>query len=134
MNASPLRRPVPWAAALPLACAVHCVLMPLVALFVPFLAPAAALEAGLMLVSSLLALGVTFTGVRAHGRGAVWAPVLLGTAVWAASLAGLAAPVPEPVAVTCGSVILATGLVWNARLRHEAACRSCGCPAHGHGG
>lgn len=132
MSDSSLRRPALWSAALPLACAVHCVLMPVVALFVPFLAPAQELEAVFMLASGGLALAVTRGGVRAHGRRAVWAPVLLGLAVWAASVAHLAGPLPEPVAVVAGSVVLAAGMVWNARLRHEAACRSCGCPAHRH--
>jgi hypothetical protein len=132
MPDSSLRRPALWSAALPLACAVHCVLMPLATLFVPFLAPAHELEAVFMLVSAALALALTRGGVRAHGHGAVWAPVLLGIAVWGASIAHLGGPLPEPVTTVLGSVLLAGGMVWNARLRHEAECRSCGCPAHHH--
>lgn len=134
MNDSSLRRPALWTAALPLACAVHCLLMPLVALFVPLLAPAHGLEAVLMGASALLAAAVTRGGVRAHGRRAVWVPVLLGTAVWGASVAHAAGPLPEQATHVLGSVLLAGGMVWNARLRHEASCRSCGCPAHSHDG
>ena len=132
MNDSSLRRTAPWAAALPLACAAHCVLMPLVALFVPFLAPAHELEVVFMGVSAALALALVRGGVRAHGRGAVWVPVLLGTAVWGAGLAHLGGRIPEQATGVLGSVLLAGGMVWNARLRHEASCRSCGCPVHHH--
>jgi hypothetical protein len=130
VNASPLRRPSLWTAALPLACAVHCVAMPLVALFVPVLGHATGVEAAILLVSAVLAAGTTLYGVRAHGRRAVWLPVTAGLALWAASLAGWTQPVPEPVTTVLGSLLVAGALVVNARLRHEASCRSCGCPAH----
>jgi len=132
MTDSSLRRPALWTAALPLACAAHCLLAPLAALFVPFLAPATEIEAGLMLVSAALAIGVTFSGVRVHGRRTVWIPVVLGIGVWGASLAGWTAPAPEPATTLLGSLLVAGGMVRNARLRHAAACRSCGCPAHPH--
>ncbi|HEX8274912.1 MAG TPA: MerC domain-containing protein [Longimicrobiaceae bacterium] len=132
MSDSSLRRPALWSAALPLACAVHCVLMPLAALFVPFLAPAHDLEVVIMLASAVLAAALTRGGVRAHGRRAVWIPLALGVAVWGACVAHVAAPLPEPVTAVLGSLLVAGGMVWNARLRHEAACRSCGCPAHHH--
>jgi hypothetical protein len=132
MPDSTLRRPALWTAALPLACAVHCVLMPLATMFVPFLAPAHELEAVFMLASAALALALVRGGVRAHGRRAVWLPVLLGIAVWGAGIAHLGGPLPEPVTTVVGSVLLAGGMFRNARLRHEAECRSCGCPAHPH--
>ncbi|HEV2149386.1 MAG TPA: MerC domain-containing protein [Longimicrobiaceae bacterium] len=130
MNASPLRRPALWTAALPVACAVHCVAMPLAALFVPVVGHATGVEAGIMLASAALAVATTVYGVRAHGRRAVWLPVLVGFAVWAASLAGWTEPLPEPATTVLGSLLVAGGLMRNARLRHAASCRSCGCPAH----
>ena len=133
MISTSLRRPGAWAAALPLVCAAHCIAMPLVALFVPVLAVGSGVETGLMVASAALALWAARGGVRLHGRYAVWIPVLLGLGVWAASLAGWTRPLPEPVTTTLGSLLLAGGMVWNARLRHEAACRRCGCPAHHHG-
>lgn len=132
MNDSSLRRPALWTAALPLACAVHCLLMPLVALFVPVLAPAHEVEVVFMAASALLAAVLARGGVRAHGRRAVWVPVLLGSAVWGAGIAHLGGWVPEQAAGVLGGVLVAGGMAWNARLRHEASCRSCGCPAHHH--
>jgi len=132
MNDSSLRRPALWTVALPLACAVHCLAMPLVALFVPLLAPAHELEVVLMGASVLLAAVLARGGVRSHGRRAAWVPVVLGTAVWSAGVAHLGGWLPEQAASVLGSVLLAGGMAWNARLRHEASCRSCGCPAHGH--
>ncbi|MET0397550.1 MAG: MerC domain-containing protein [Longimicrobiaceae bacterium] len=134
MNDSSLRRPALWTAALPLACAVHCLLMPLVALFVPLLAPAHSLEVVFMGASVLLAAVLTRGGVRAHGRRAAWVPVVLGTAVWAAGIAHVGGRIPEQATSVLGSVLLAGGMAWNARLRHEVSCRSCGCPAHSHDG
>lgn len=130
MNVFSPRRPALWTAALPVACAAHCVVMPLLALFLPVLAPAHGVEVVLMLASAALATGATLAGVRAHGSRAVWLPVLAGLAVWGAGLAGWAAPVPEPAVTTAGALLLAGGMVRNARLRHAATCHSCGCPAH----
>ncbi|HEX2191266.1 MAG TPA: MerC domain-containing protein [Longimicrobiaceae bacterium] len=130
MNAPPLRRPALWSAALPLACAAHCVAMPLAALFVPVLGHSTGVETGILLVTAVLAAAALRSGVRAHGRRAVWLPVAVGFAIWSASLAGWTQPLPEPATTVLGSLLVAAGMVRSARLRHEAACRSCGCPAH----
>ena len=104
--------------------------MPLAAIFVPTLGHAAGVEAGMLAASAALGVATTVSGVRAHGRRSVWLPVLLGLAVWAASLAGWTRPLPEVAPTVLGSLLVAGGLVVSARLRHVAACRSCGCPAH----
>ena len=64
-------------------------------------------------------------GARA-GRRAAWVPVVLGTMVWGAGITHVGGWLPEQVAGVLGSVLLAGGMAWNARLRHEASCRAAG--------
>lgn len=99
-------------------------------LFAPALVPGEWLESSLMLASGILAIAVGMTGVRLHGRLAVWIPLVAGIVVWIASLAGWAEPLPETATTIAGSLLLAAGMVWNARLRHQTVCGKCGCPAH----
>jgi hypothetical protein len=124
-----LRRPFPWAAAAPLLCAAHCLAAQLLALNLPALAADEELERVLFAVSAAFALAATVRGVRRHGRGRIWIPVAGGIALWAASLAGWLAPLPEAATSMAGSLAVAGGLLWNGRLRHLAVCPGCGCPA-----
>ena len=127
-----LRQPAFWAAAAPLLCAVHCAAAPLAVLALPAFAASESVERGFMGVSALLAAAFLASGIRQHGRWIVAAPVAAGAALWlAAELPG--SPLPHSLTNAFGGLLLASGMLWNATLRHRAACRGCGCPAHAHG-
>ena len=122
-----------WAAAAPLVCAVHCLAAPLVAVALPAASPHGPVEVAFKGATALAAAAFLWHGLSVHGRRRVIVPVALGLAAWAATaLAGLAGT-PEAAASAAGGLLMAAGLFWNARLRHEAACHRCGCPAHDHG-
>jgi MerC mercury resistance protein len=121
---------VDWAAAVPMLCAVHCVATPVLVMAAPALALGHGAEAVVQAVSAALAALMAWSGIRAHGRRAVLAPMAAGLLLWAApALAGWTGAA-ETLAHAAGGVLLAGGMVWSARLRHRAACRHCGCPAH----
>lgn len=121
---------VDWAAALPMLCAVHCVATPLLVMAAPALALGHGTETVVQAVSAVLAAVMAWSGIRAHGRLAVLAPMLAGLLLWAApALAGWTGAA-ETLAHAAGGVLLAGGMMWSARLRHRAACHYCGCPAH----
>lgn len=120
-----------WAAAVPLLCAVHCIASPLLLVAAPALAPGHAAEAMVQAVSAVLAAVMAWSGIRVHGRRAVLGPMAAGLVLWCApALAGWTGAA-ETAAHAMGGVLLAAGMIWSARLRHEAACHHCGCPAHG---
>lgn len=121
-----------WAPAAPLLCAVHCLATPLVVSLLP--AAGAGERAEPWLLAAVLAVAALAlrTELRAHGRRRVLVPAVAGFAVWAASLAGWLEPAPEALTTTLGSLLVAGGMAWSARLRHAATCRDCGCPAPGH--
>jgi hypothetical protein len=119
------------AAAVPLLCAAHCLAAPLLLVVAPSLAEAPALETGLILAGAGVALPLTVRGVRLHGAGRVWAPVVLGLLLWAVKLLGLEVGVGESVLAVAGSVAVATGLLWNARLRQRVECCDGGCDVGG---
>jgi hypothetical protein len=119
---------VPWTAAAPLLCAVHCLAAPLFLVVAPALADNRTVEVALMAISAVIALVVVSLGTRRHGEALVWLPVMLGLAIWlSASVASSA--VAERVLMVAGGVLLAGGLYWDARLRHRATCTTC----RGHG-
>jgi hypothetical protein len=114
--------------AAPLLCAVHCVAAPLLVVVSPALVHGPA-ETAFRLATLAIAALLLRSGLRAHGRRVVLAPAALGVAAWALSEA---APSAETALSVAGGLLIATGMLWNARLRHRAVCHSCGCPAHGH--
>ena len=124
-----------WVATwLPAACAVHCVLTPVLVGLFPALALSHRWE-GVLLASSLaLAQWPLRSGSRLHGDRRVRALVFAGAALWAASILGLFAPLPETLVSPISGLTMAAALVWNGRLIHRARCRTtCGCPLpHGH--
>ncbi|HEU0016115.1 MAG TPA: MerC domain-containing protein [Longimicrobium sp.] len=126
----PLR--LTWAASVPLLCAVHCVATPLLVLFSPALALSTGAELAVQATAVLLAAVIAPLGLRAHGRWEVLLPMLLGAGLWAIARGTEPAAAWEITLDVGGALLLAGGMVWNARLRHRAACHSCGCPAHGH--
>jgi drug/metabolite transporter superfamily protein YnfA len=119
-----------WAAALPLLCAAHCVLAPLLVLAAPALALSEGSEALAKGASAVLAAGVVAAGVRLHRRAVVAVPVAAGIGVWAFAVTLHDVAALERLWTAAGGVLLAGGMVWNAQLRHAATCRSCGCGAH----
>ena len=123
-------RAIGWAAAVPLLCAVHCVASPLLVMAVPALGIGHEAEPLVQAAAALMAGVMAWNGIRAHGRPAVLLPMLAGLVLWAASAALGLAGVGEAVAGVTGGLLLAGGMMWNARLRHDAACHHCGCPAH----
>jgi hypothetical protein len=115
--------------AAPLLCAVHCMAAPLLVALTPALGHGPA-EIAIQAATLAFAVVLLRAGLRTHGRRAVIAPVALGAAAW---MAGHAAPESaETMFSVAGGLLIAAGMLWNARLRHEAVCHSCGCPAHGH--
>jgi hypothetical protein len=120
-----------WAAAVPLLCAAHCMAAPLLVAAAPALAVSEAMEPVVQLATLVFAAVMAALGVRVHRRPAVFAPVAAVTVIWlAAGAAGLEGLAETAVAVV-GSLAVAAGLWWNARLRHDATCRACTCSSHG---
>jgi hypothetical protein len=111
-----------WA---PLLCAAHCMVVPLLALLIPALGAAEAVEGVLMLGAAALALPFVVTGLRAHGCLRVLLPVSAGLALWALGASAAVSAVPEVVFGVGGGVLLFAGLRWNAAL--SAAAARCGC-------
>ncbi len=126
LNAVALR-PLIWTSAAPLLCALHCVATPLVVLVAPSFAPDIRSEVAMLAGSAVLAAVASTIGIREHGSRVVLAPILVGLAIWALSLGGAFRPLPEAATTAMPSLLVAAGLLWNARLRHVAVCPGCGC-------
>lgn len=125
-----LSRLASWAPAAPLLCAAHCAATPLLVLFLPSLHVGEAAELWLFAAVVPIAAATLWRELPTHRSRVVLAPVAAGLALWAASLAGALEPLPHEVTNTAGGLLVAAGMVWSARLRHRAACRSCRCGAH----
>jgi hypothetical protein len=119
-----------WPAALPILCAAHCLLAPLLVLFAPVVAPTRAVEVALLVLTAALTVFFLRQGVRSHGRPAVWLPALVGLTAWAAAHFALRGTA-ETLVEMGGALLLAVGLVWNAWLRHASQCEECGHTTHG---
>ena len=119
-----------WIGVLPTICAVHCLVTPVLVSVLPFFAATHAFENWLLAASALLAVASLATSWRLHGRSAVWLVAAVGFGVWSTSVAGWLEPLPEAVMSPVGGLLVASALFWNGRLRHQAACGSCACPAH----
>lgn len=120
-----------WVGLVPLLCAAHCVAAPLLVAAAPALALSEGGEALVKAASALLAAGVAWSAFRAHRRAAALLPVAAGIAVWALVAALDAHGAGGRLGAALGGVLLAGGMVWNAHLRHRAACPACGCAVHG---
>jgi len=113
------------AAVAPFACAAHCAAMPLLAAFMPALAPFEAGEAILMVATAAVVGWVLARGTLAHGRRRVWVPAAGGSVLWVIALLDVAGPVPELAVVAGGSVMFSGGALWNAHLTTALpTCRS----------
>jgi hypothetical protein len=124
------RRPLAWASAAPLLCAVHCAATPILVLAAPTLAPTPAVERMMLGGTALLAAVAWWYGYRRHRRILPALPILLGLMVWAGALLFLGTGSSEVIGSGAGSVMVAAGLLWNAWLRHRVVCRNC--RAHDH--
>jgi len=132
MNPS-FKHPWGWTTLAPLACAVHCALMPMVVWVAPsVLLPGTSLEWGLL----VLTLGVAFLALRAgarnHGDLRPALPILAGIVLWTLSLSEVFLPLPEELTTTVSSLTVATGLFWNSRLHCALTPAECpGCLSEG---
>jgi hypothetical protein len=118
-----------WGWVVPIVCAVHCLAAPVLLVVAPAFATSTLLEGGLMAAASLVAVPTVAGGVQAHGRSIVWLPIAAGAVIWASELMELARGVPDTVLTVTGSLLLAGGLLWNARLRARAH-DDCACTVH----
>jgi hypothetical protein len=119
------------AQAAPLACAVHCMAMPLLAASFPMLGSGAT-EWAFFGAGALLSLAAGLEAARHHRRLLPLVAVSVAITAWALSIAGAARPLPEDATSVAACLALAAASLWGARLRHHARCQSCTCPAaHG---
>lgn len=117
-------------ALLPLTCAVHCMVTPVLVAFVPALGVAPSIEWILLAGSVAVAMLALRRGARFYRNRLVWALAGSGAAIWALSLLSVFEPLPETVTSPLGGAVLAAALFWKGRLSHRHACRDCGCPMH----
>lgn len=89
------------------------------------------IEPVFLAISVVIGVVETRSGMRIHGTWQVGAAVVVGAAVWTASLIGVFLPwVPEPITSAAGGLTIAAALFWNGQLRHERECATeCSCPA-----
>jgi hypothetical protein len=117
-----------WASVAPAACAVHCAVTPLLVIFAPTLAPGAAVEFGLFGITLVVASWALAKGLRQHGDFRPVAPIAVGLLFWGASILLLFHPIPEELTTILATLVVASGLVWNARLHCAADAESaCAC-------
>jgi hypothetical protein len=117
-----------WASAAPLLCAAHCALTPLLVVAAPTLAPGETVEFVLYGGTILLASWALAKGLRQHGDLRPVLPIALGLVAWGASLLHVFHPIPEEATTVVAALVVAGGLVWNARLHCAVdAETACGC-------
>ncbi len=120
---------MPWSAAAPLLCAVHCLLTPLLVAAIPALDLGWGAEFGMFLVSVTLVTWTLRRDIPSHGERRVLVPALLGLGLWGAALLVPTFTLGE-FAVGLGAMATAGALLWNARLHHRAP--HAGCAIHQH--
>ena len=106
-------------------CGVHCTLTPFLAVGAPALALSEGAERALWVGTVLLGAVVLGLG-PARKRAALVLIFAGGAVVWAASLAGWLAPLPEAVTSAGGSLTIAGALLLSARVCQAGACSACG--------
>lgn len=114
----PTGRGTRWTALAPLACAVHCAATPLLAAALPVLAATSGVEWG-FLGATVLFGGITVPRHR-HASSDLRPAglLLLGVALWVASLLRFLDPLPQDLTTAFASLAAAAGLFWLARTRH----------------
>lgn len=105
-------------------CGVHCAVTPFLAVAAPALALSESTERALWVGTVLL--GAVMLGLGpARKRAAVVLTFAGGAVVWAASLAGWLAPLPETVTSAGGSLTIAGALLLSARVCQAGVCPAC---------
>jgi hypothetical protein len=123
-----VEHPWGWASLAPALCAVHCAVTPVLVLIAPTLAPGAAVEFGLYGATVLVAAWAMAKGLRQHGDYRPVLPIAAGLVFWGASILLLFHPVPEELTTIVAALVVASALVWNARLQCAADAESaCAC-------
>jgi hypothetical protein len=130
--ASPIARSQRQTAAVaaPLLCAAHCIATPLLVLFAPMLILPPAVEVILITGTLALVAALLWRGVRVHGQLRIAIPAVTGALLWIGGELTGSHSTPVLILHAVGGILLAVSLLWNARLRHAALCRGCGCSAH----
>lgn len=107
-----------WTALAPLACAMHCAATPVLAAALPVFATTSGVEWG-FLGATVLFGGITVPRHRHTSRDLRPAGLLLlGVALWVASLLRVLDPLPQDLTTAFASLAAAAGLFWLARARH----------------
>jgi hypothetical protein len=120
-----------WASLAPALCAVHCASAPLLVLVAPAVVENPKVEFGLLGMTVAVAAAALLLGVRRHGSPRPLMPVLVGLLAWWASLSHVFHPVSEELTTALAAMVVAGGLLWNARLQCTvadpcgSACASC---------
>ncbi|MBH16142.1 MAG: hypothetical protein CME30_02520 [Gemmatimonadetes bacterium] len=117
-------------AAVPLVCAVHCILTPMATPTLSVLGHNSGIEYGLLAVAFLMATTAYGVAWRHHRNHLVWFLGLLGFMIWMVSLEGSFLALSESRGSMVGSFVVAGTLLWNGHLRHKAVCGECICPIH----
>ena len=117
-------------AMLPLVCAVHCMVTPVISPVLSVAGHNPGLEYGRLSVALLVAAISYGFGLKHHRNHLVWSLGLLGFLIWGMSLGDTPLPFSEAQGSTVGSVTVASTLLWNGHLRHKATCGECVCPIH----
>ena len=110
-------------------CSLHCALTPLLVVATPALALSEGVERVAWVGTALLG-GVTLALGPACRNVAVGLTFTIGTALWAASLAGWLEPLPETMTSAVGSLTQAGALVQSARACQAAVCVECADEEH----
>lgn len=91
----------------------------------PALVESPAVESGLLVATVIVAAMALSLGIGRHRNPAPALPVSVGILAWWASLSHVFHPVPEDLTTTLAALVVAGGLLWNARLQCRTA-ESCG--------
>jgi hypothetical protein len=103
--------------------------VPFVAGGLPFVHLGEGLELALLAGSALIATVTLLESYRKHGRRVVWLPVLGGVLLWGLSLTLATDSLAHGLLAGLGGALIATGLLWDGRVRHRVVCAShCECP------
>ena len=105
-------------------CGLHCALTPFLVIAAPALALSEGVERAVWVGTVLLGAVMLVMG-PARRKAALIIAFAGGAVLWAASLAGWLAPLPENVTSAAGSLTLAGALVQGARACRAGACSVC---------
>jgi hypothetical protein len=105
----------------PALCAVHCLAAPLLVVVAPLVAENPVLEWGGFLLAAAVAVYVAGAGTVTHGQLGVWAPIVGGLLLWLGGLLDALGAAPEWLVTMTGASLVATGMIWDAQLRHRCA-------------